>query len=162
MLLLLLTGGRRGEVLNARFAEFDLDQRVWRIPKTKSGRPRTVPLSAAAVELLRELEAQADGPYVCPNPKTGRPFVQVHYAWKRVLRDAGLPDMRMHDLRHSFASFLVNNGRTLYEVQRILGHHTIAITERYAHLAHESLLEAADTVGTVYANAQRSRDDKAA
>jgi site-specific recombinase XerD len=73
-----------------------------------------------------------------------------------------IPDMRMHDLRHSFASFLVNNGRTLYEVQRILGHHTIGITERYAHLAHESLLEATDTVGAVYANATRAPDDKAA
>ena len=162
VLLLLLTGARRGEVLKARFAEFDLDQRVWRIPKSKSGRPRTVPLSQAAVDLLRELQTEARGPFVCPNPQMGRPFVQVHYAWKRVCRDAGLQDLRMHDLRHSFASFLVNNGRTLYEVQCILGHHTIGITERYAHLAHESLLDAADTVGTVYASARRPPEDKAA
>ena len=76
--LLSLTGGRRGEVLTARFAAFGLDQRVWRLPKTKSGRSRTDPLSAAAVEL--QVEAQACGPYVCPNPQTVRLFVQVHYA----------------------------------------------------------------------------------
>jgi site-specific recombinase XerC len=66
------------------------------------------------------------------------------------------------DLRHSFTSFLVNNGRTLYEVRRILSDHTIAITERYAHLAHKSMLEATGTVGAVYANATRAPDDKAA
>lgn len=162
VLLLLLTGARRGEVLRARFAEFDLDQRVWRIPKSKSGRPRTVPLSQAAVDLLRDLWADARGPFVCPNPATGQPFVQVHYPWKRLLRAAALPDLRMHDLRHSFASFLVNNGRTLYEVQRILGHYNIRVTERYAHLAHESLLDAADTVGDVYADARSQSDGKAA
>ena len=162
VLLLLLTGARRGEVLKAQFDEFDLDQRIWRIPKSKSGHPRNVPLSRAAVELLRELQVSARGPFVCPNPRTQRPFRQVHYVWKRLLREADLPDLRMHDLRHSFASFMVNRGRSLYEVQRILGHHNIRITERYAHLSHESLLDAADTVGTVHTSAQQPPEDTAA
>ena len=154
VLLLILTGARRGEVLNAQWQEFDLDRRLWRIPETKSGRPRNVPLSATAVEFLAKLKENATSDYVWPNPETGKPFVQMHYAWKRLCKDAGLPaDLRMHDLRHSFASFLVNNGRTLYEVQHILGHHSSKVTQRYAHLAHESLLDAADTVGDVLTGA---------
>jgi integrase len=161
VLLLFLTGARRGEVLNARWDEFDLERRIWRIPETKSGRPRTVPLSVSAVELLAELKRATNSPFVCPNRETGKPFVQVHKAWKRLCRDADLHDLRMHDLRHNFASYLVNNSRTLYEVQRILGHSNIKITERYAHLAHESLLEAADTVGALIANANQAAPGRA-
>jgi integrase len=154
VLLALLTGARRGEVLHAKFEEFNLEQRVWRIPKTKSGRPRNVPLSSEAIDLIRDQRAKTNGDYFCANPDTGLPYASAHAAWKRICRDAKLPNLRMHDLRHSFASYLVNSGRTLYEVQRILGHSNIKITERYAHLSDESLRAAADTVGTVFRAAQ--------
>jgi integrase len=154
VLLALLTGARRGEVLHARFEEFNLEQRVWRIPKTKSGRPRTVPLSSEAIDLIRDQRLKTNSAYFCANPDTGRPYASGFSGWRRICRDANLPDLRMHDLRHSFASYLVNNGRTLYEVQRILGHSNIKITERYAHLSDESLRAAADTVGTVFRAAQ--------
>ena len=66
--------------------------------------------------------------------------------WDRLRKQAGLPDLRLHDLRHEYASYLVNSGRSLYEVQQILGHSDPMITQRYSHLSKESLLEAANSV----------------
>jgi len=80
--------------------------------------------------------------YVFPNPKTGKPLQHFFNTWDRIRKIAGIPDVRLHDLRHSFASFLVNNGRSLYEVQRLLGHSQIQTTQRYAHLTHGTLSEA--------------------
>jgi len=84
--------------------------------------------------------------YVFANPKTLKPYVSVFAAWDYARRAVGLEDVRLHDLRHSFASFLVNSGRSLYEVQRILGHTQIKTTQRYAHLSQDSLLAAANEV----------------
>jgi len=82
---------------------------------------------------------------VFPNPDTKKPYKHIFYAWDVVRKRAGLEDLRIHDLRHSFASFLVNGGRSLYEVQKLLGHTQIKTTQRYAHLSHDSLLSAAST-----------------
>ncbi len=84
-------------------------------------------------------------PWVFPNPDTGKPFVSIFYAWNTARKRAGLPDVRIHDLRHSFASFLINAGRSIYEVQKILGHTQIKTTQRYSHLSQETLLAAANT-----------------
>ena len=80
------------------------------------------------------------------NPVTGKPFVSIFCSWNTARKRAGLADVRIHDLRHSFASFLVNSGRSLYEVQKILGHTQIKTTQRYAHLANDTLLDAANQV----------------
>jgi integrase len=77
-------------------------------------------------------------------PETNKPFVSIFAAWNTARRKAGLSDVRVHDLRHSFASLLINSGRSLYEVQRLLGHTQIKTTQRYAHLAPETLLAASD------------------
>jgi len=79
------------------------------------------------------------------NAQTGRPLGTFFGSWNQARKRAGLPDVRVHDLRHSYASFLINNGRTLYEVQRLLGHSQIKTTQRYAHLSPETLLEASNT-----------------
>jgi integrase len=147
--MLILSGARRNEVLRARWDEVDLDRRQWRISKSKSGKHRYVPLSAALVALLQSIPRQPGNPWIFPNPKTGKPFCNVFNAWNTARRRAGLGDVRMHDLRHSFASFLVNGGRSLYEVQKILGHTHIKTTQRYAHLSQETLLEASNTVGNL-------------
>lgn len=76
------------------------------------------------------------------NPKTRKPFVSIFYSWDTARRRAGLADVRIHDLRHSFASFLVNAGRSLYKVKQILGHSDVKTTQRYAHLAPATLLDA--------------------
>lgn len=142
--MLLLTGARKREVLDAKWQDFDLIQRSWRIPTPKSGVARYVPLSDGALNILRRLTVHDEHDYVFANPKSGKPFVSIHCAWDSARKRAGLKDVRIHDLRHSFASMLVNNGRTLYEVQNILGHTQIKTTQRYSHLSNETLIAAAN------------------
>lgn len=84
--------------------------------------------------------------YIFANPRTGSPFVSIYYSWHTARKQAGLPELRVHDLRHSFASFLVNAGRSLYEVQELLGHADIRTTSRYAHLKRDRLLEAVQVI----------------
>lgn len=142
--MLILTGARKRELLDARWADFDLARRSWRIPISKSGKARHVPLSDGALALLATV-ARAEGvPWAFANPETGKPYVSVHFAWNKARKSVGLSDVRMHDLRHSFASLLINSGRTLYEVQHILGHSQVATTQRYAHLSQDTLLAAAN------------------
>jgi len=106
--LLLLLGCRKRELLDARWEEFDLDRRIWRIPMSKSGKSRHVPLSRAALDIIQKLPLFEGCPYLFPNPDTLKPHVQLHRAWNNARVAAGLPDVRMHDLRHSMASNMVN------------------------------------------------------
>jgi site-specific recombinase XerD len=84
------------------------------------------------------------------NPKTGQPMSSIHHLWNKARVQAGLKEVRMHDLRHSFASAMVNMGMTLYDVKEMLGHANIKTTERYAHLSRERLRTAAASVETFY------------
>jgi integrase len=146
--MLILTGARKRELLDAKWQDFDILRRTWRIPTTKTGKTRHVPMSDGVVKILGTIPRQLDCEWVFPNPDTGKPFASIFYAWDRARRLAGLADVRLHDLRHSHASFLVNSGRTLYEVQHILGHTQVKTTQRYAHLSHETLLAATNSVNT--------------
>lgn len=146
---LLLTGARKREVLDARWEQIDLSTGIWRIPLSKSGKARHVPLSDAAIQMLgmaREqlgkligVETTSRCAWIFPNPATRQPYNSIFYAWDRVRRISSLQDVRIHDLRHTFASTLVNQGVPIYEVQKVLGHQHIRTTERYAHLAPERL-----------------------
>ena len=140
--MLILTGARKREVLDARWADFDLDKRQWRIPVTKAGRPRYVPLSNGVLALLANIPNKTEVPWVFANPKTGKPYVSIYGSWHTARMSVGLRDVCIHSLRHSMASNLVNSGRSLYEVQRILGHTQIKTTQRYAHLSQDTLLDA--------------------
>lgn len=140
--MLILTGARKREVLDAKWEDFDFDRRLWRIPTTKLGKPRHVPLSDGVMNLLSSMERKGD--WVFANPKTNKPFVSIFCAWNTARTKAGLSDVRVHDLRHSFASLLINSGRSLYEVQKLLGHTQVKTTQRYAHLAPETLLAASN------------------
>lgn len=142
--MLILTGARKREVLDARWADFDIERRIWRIPMSKSGKARHVPLSDGALAVLKSLPVLPGVSWAFANPRTGRPYVSIFFAWDTARRKAGLGEVRVHDLRHSFASLLINSGRTLYEVQQILGHTQIKTTQRYAHLSQETLLDAAN------------------
>jgi len=142
--LLLLLGCRKRELLDSRWEDFDLDRRVWRIPFSKNGKSRHVPLPNAALEILNQLPRWDGRPYVIPNPETMKPHVQIHRAWNNARVAAGLSDVRIHDLRHSMASNMVNSGRSLYEVAKVLGHSQLKTTQRYAHLSQETLLDAVD------------------
>jgi integrase len=160
--MLILTGARKREVLDARWEDLDLERRQWRIPTTKLGMPRHVPISDGVLCLLRELPRTTGVPYVFANPATGKPFVSVFYSWNTARIRAGLPQLRVHDLRHSFASFLVNAGRSLYEVQKILGHTQIQTTQRYAHLAPQTLLDASNVATLAVGEAMGVRSQPAA
>lgn len=140
--LLLMTGCRKRELLDAKWEEFSIERRSWRIPMSKSGKARHVPLSDAALAVLEQLPKWERCPFVLPNPKTLKPYTSVFNAWDRARRAAGLPDVRMHDLRHSAASNMVNAGQSLYVVGTVLGHANVITTKRYAHLSSESLLAA--------------------
>jgi integrase len=153
---LLLTGARKRECLDAKWEHIQGDQRRWFIPITKTGQPRHVALSDGALLLLRRQQLKtAESAWIFPNPATDKPFQSVYYAWDTARKEAGLADVRMHDLRHSFASFLINDGRTLYEVQQLLGHRNSAMTQRYAHLAHETLVDASNSASVAIASCMK-------
>ena len=144
--MLILTGARKREVLDSQWVDFDLTRKQWRIPTTKAGRPRHVPLSDGVLQLLTTIPRVDNCPWVFANPKTHKPYVSIFTSWDTARNHAGLGDVRIHDLRHSFASFLVNAGRSLYEVQKILGHTQVKTTQRYAHLSQGTLIDAANQV----------------
>lgn len=150
--LLLMLGCRKSELLNAKWEHLDLERRTWKIPLSKSGKARHVPLSTAAVDLLKEVPRWKGCPYVLPNPKTLKPLVDFHEPWHTACRRAGLKDVRIHDLRHTFASNLVNAGHSLFVVSRALGHASVVQTARYSHLADDTLLAAADAAASAMGN----------
>ena len=144
---LVLTGARRNEVLHATWQDIDLIRGMWRITDTKSGYARHLPLNDGAMAVLHQMQGLSRSQFIFGNPKTGKPYVHIYQAWDTARKKAGLPDVRMHDLRHTFASLLINNGRSIYEVQKLLGHTQIKTTQRYAHLTQETLLDASN-IGT--------------
>ena len=147
--MLLLTGARKNEVQQAQWKDFDLERRIWTIHFNKSGQTRHVPLSDGAIRLLGSIPRVPGSNYAFANPKTGKPYKHIFTAWDTARKKAGLSDLRIHDLRHSFASALINSGRSLYEVQKILGHTQVKTTQRYSHLSQESLVAAANTASSV-------------
>lgn len=145
MLFLLSTGARLNEALSAKHSQIDKVNRVWVIPATnsKSKRVRSVPLNQYALDVLAKLGTE-NHEYLFMSHRSDTHLKEIHTGWKTLREKAGLPNLRIHDLRHSFASFLVNNGRTLYEVQQILGHSVPTVTQRYSHLSAKTLLSATD------------------
>jgi integrase len=155
--LLLLTGARKGEALRVRWCDVNFAKRVWTVPKSKNGRSRRVVLNDGAVETLlaagkvseRLCQAVGGSHYVFVNPRTGTRYQSFYAAWYEARDRAGLEDVRIHDLRHTYASLLVNKGVSLYEVQTLLGHSSIQMTQRYAHLAPDLLHSRAQIVGDI-------------
>ena len=146
---LLLTGARVNEALHARWSDIDLTHRTWTVQATnsKSKRRRSIPLNDAAMALLAELAPKRRSEWLFNSRHgdgRGR-MTTIDKVWQQIRAEAGLSSLRLHDLRHNFASMLVNSGRTLYEVQQILGHSDSKVTERYAHLSTKTLQEAANT-----------------
>jgi integrase len=156
--LMVLTGARKNEVLQATWDQFDLDRGVWTKPAhtTKQKRVEHVPLSQAAQELLCEIGRDASGPYVFPGDAHGKPLQEIKRVWDGVRRETSLQDVRLHDLRHTFASHLVSGGVSLFLVGRLLGHTQASTTERYSHLADEPLREASQRFADLLKGARAS------
>lgn len=155
--LLLLTGARKNEILKARWENIRLDQRLLTVPVSKSGKPRHISLSDEAVEVICSILRVPGCPWLFPGRAPGKSLSDIYMFWNRLRRGLGLADVRIHDLRHTFASFLVNAGHSLYEVQKLLGHGDPRTTMRYAHLGQASLLAAAETVSGFFIP-RKSRD----
>jgi len=153
---LLLTGARRSEGLAARWEDINLTNKhpSWFIPETKSGRSRYVFLNPMAVDLLHQLSRIPGNPYLFPGRVEGKPLKNPIKAFKRMAKLAGIErSFRLHDLRHTTASLIVNAGGSLYDVQATLGHASSRMSQRYAHLSHERQQRTSTRISEVVANA---------
>ena len=154
--ILLLTGVRRTEGLNAKWSDIQVvaGQASWYIPHTKSGRSRYVVLNAMAIKILEGIDRIPDNPYVFPGKVVGNPINNPIKAFKRMIKKAGIESsFRLHDIRHTVASLIINNGGTLYDVQATLAHANAKMSERYAHLSSERMRETSYNLSAVVAEA---------
>ena len=145
--LLLLTGARKSELRLATWKDIDVNSKELFVAISKTGRSRTVQLSDAALKVLDQVRERsvalgldtARDSWLFANPRTRKPYTSFHIAFFAARKQAGLDAVRIHDLRHTYASLLINNGASIYEVQQLLGHYHISMTERYAQLFPNTL-----------------------
>jgi integrase len=148
-----LTGCRKNEIASLQWSSVDLDRGYLRLPETKTG-ARTVHLGSHAVELLASLPRFAGSPFVFPATVGKGYFRGIDDAWRRHIRDrAGLAGVRIHDLRHSFASVGAAGGLSLRMIGELLGHQQVATTAKYSHLANDPVRAAADLIDDAIAGA---------
>ena len=150
--LLILTGARRGEILSLRWAWVDPDAGTARLPDSKTGK-KVLHLSAPALAVLQGMPRLEGNPHVIVGKKPGAALVGLPKIWDRVRARAGLGGVRLHDLRHSFASVAALSGTSLLVIGKLLGHAQHATTFRYAHLAHDPVAAAGDAVARRIATA---------
>jgi len=144
--LLLLTGARLREILDAQWSQVDFERGVIFLPDSKTGR-KPLYLSSAALEVLNGLPRLADNPFIIAGAKEGAPRADLKKPWASICRVAGLEGLRLHDLRHSFASFGAAASFGLPIIGKLLGHTQAATTHRYAHLDIDPLRRATETIG---------------
>lgn len=140
----LTTAARKREILDAKFEHVNFDRAEWLIPLTKNGHPRTVPLSAAAMAVVKALPRKEGSAGMFANPATGKPYVTIKRAWKTATDDAGLPGMHFHDLRHAAIGAMVSNNVSLHVAGKIAGHLRPESTARYAAVADSTLAAAVE------------------
>ena len=141
--LLLLTGCRKSEVLTLRWDWVDAGRKCLRLPDSKTG-AKVVPLASAALELLAGTSREPGSDFVFPTATGAGHYAGLQKDWERIRARAGLLNLRLHDLRHSFASFAVAEGQSLFMIGKVLGHKQTRTTEGYAHLATDPLLAVAE------------------
>lgn len=149
--LLCLTGARKSEILKAHREDINLSAKILRVPLSKSGKPRYISLSYEAMTILRHMLKQTASPWLFPGQNPKKPMNDIYRFWNKLRCRIGLKHVRIHDLRHTFASLLVNAGHSLYEVQKLLGHSDPKITMRYAQLNQTALAAAANAVSALLA-----------
>ena len=152
--LLIFTGARLGEILSLQWRDVDFERACLRLPESKTG-AKVIHLNAPAMEVLNGLAREEGNPWVIAGRLPGKPLVNLRRPWHRIREAAGLEDVRLHDLRHSFASVGVTSGLSLPMIGALLGHAQPATTARYAHLAADPLKQAADLIGDRIAAAMK-------
>jgi integrase len=165
VLISLLTGARRSNVLAMSWDELHLDRSEWRIPMTKNGTPQTVPLVAGAIDILKsrkELPECVDSSYVFPGAGQSGHLVEPKKAWKIILDKAGIKDLRLHDLRRTMGSWQAGTGANLSVIGRSLNHKSTATTAIYARLWMEPVRSSMETAATAMLEAANSNVDSVA
>lgn len=157
--LLIFTGCRRDEILKLKWEDVNLDRATLLLPESKTG-SRTVYLSAPALEILSSLPRVRKNPHVIVGEKEGRHLVNLRKSWLRICKVARLKGVRIHDLRHSFASVGATGGVPLQMIGRLLGHSKTATTEKYAHLAADPVKAANEALGKQIASMLTGRMGK--
>jgi integrase len=142
---MLLTGCRRNEALTLQWAWIDIDHSLAKLPDSKTGK-KVLLLGVAALSLLTKLPRLEGSPLVFPSSAGGTTPISIQKSWDKIRKAAKLQDIRLHDLRHNFASSAVSAGQSLYIVGKLLGHTQSQTTQRYAHLAADPLHQAADEI----------------
>jgi integrase len=143
--LALFTGARSGEITALQWKHVYWDRKIARLPDSKTNEPRTIHLSDAAIEVLRTLPRV--GKYVIAGAKKDEPFKNLTRSWILTRAFAGLDDVRLHDLRHSYASLAAGRGVSLQMIGKLLGHRVPATTQRYAHLTRDAAAAVNDELG---------------
>ncbi len=138
--LSLLLGTRKSELQSARWKDMDLDQKTWRIPSTKRGRPHLLPLPNAAVEILEGLPRASE--FIFPGKGASGHLAESAKAWQRIRKRAGVSDARIHDLRRTLGSWLAAQGHSLSLIGRALNHSNVSTTQIYARLDLGTVREA--------------------
>ena len=144
---LMLTGCRSGEILSLRWENVDLDRGELRLPDSKTG-ARIVHLGDPAIAVLRGIQRREDNTWVIPGLKRGTHLAFLHGPWRLILERAGIRNLRIHDLRHSFASGGLLVGEGLPMIGKLLGHNKVQTTARYAHLANDPVKSAANRIAS--------------
>lgn len=158
MRLLIYTGCRLSEITTLEWSSVDLPNARIIFEKHKTDRhgAKAIPLNAPTLKLLTELPRDAGNPYVIVGYVPGKHLINLQKPWRRVRKAAGLDDVRIHDLRHSFASFAVGAGVPLALIGGLLGHRSVQTTARYAHIANDPLKQATHLVGAIFAEKAKS------
>ena len=159
--LLLFTGALLSEILTLKWDHVDFEDACLRLPDSKSG-AKVIHLNPPALEVLKSLPVIEGNPYAIPGQRNGRHLVNLEKPWHTVRSLAGLDDVRLHDLRHSFASFGAGAGLGLSMIGALLGHTQAATTQRYAHLATDPLKQATDLIGQRITDAMKGGDNDGA
>ena len=149
-----MTSARLGEIINLKWNYINWERGTIDLPDSKVG-TRPIYLNQPARDILSEITKQTDNPYVCCGAVPGRPIVNIQKSWRRIRTLAAIEDVRLNDLRHTFASVAVSNGVSLHIVGGLLGHTQPCTTARYAHLAADPLIEAAELIGRKLNQARR-------
>jgi excisionase family DNA binding protein len=143
------TGMRRGEILNLRWRNVDLKRRLIKVDNTKSGASRIIPVNGSLYsELVKVKDGSGKAEYVFSNLETGLPYTQVRKSFKNSCRKAGVKELRFHDLRHTFATRLIESGADLITVRDLLGHFSVRVTQRYTHPNQDRKKEAVELLVT--------------
>lgn len=148
--LLLFTGCRLGEIMTLRWEHVDLPSKLLRLPDSKTG-AKEVHLGSAAIKVLEQITPTAKNPFVIEGRNPGAHLTDLQPFWQRLRGRAGLKNARIHDLRHTFASVAVSHGQSLPMIGKLLGHTQVQTTARYAHLANQPVLQAANDVSDLIA-----------